>query len=93
MTDVIDAKIAAAEARTDTKFAQVIARLDRMPSTATLIGSLATAAATIIAIVLAVLAYGSQWFGLGMDASAAAQAGADRALSAYAATHPAPPPK
>lgn len=75
-----------------TKFAQVIARLDRMPTTAVLIGSLATAVVTTITIVIAVMAFGSQWFGLGLDAGAAAQAGAERALAAYHTTT-APPIK
>lgn len=88
MSDLMDAKIAAAEARTDTKFAQVLARLDHLPTTGAIWAAAATTIISIVGIMLAIMAFGSSWFGLGMDASAAAQAGADRALAAYISTHP-----
>lgn len=44
--------------------------------------------AGIGAILAAFLAFGSQWFGLGLDYSAAAQQAADRAVAAYAQAHP-----
>lgn len=76
----VDAKIAAAEARSDTKFAELLGelklinvRLDHVERTtggmrSTVIGT----GIGVVAVVIAVMAYGAQWFGVGMDAQAVA---------------------
>ena len=73
--DLVDAKIAAAEARTDAKFAEVLGELKAMrvemshgPSTWSMVATMGGFTAATIAIVLAALAYGGQMFGVGMDA-------------------------
>lgn len=62
--DTVDAKIAAAEARTDTKFAELRADLKDFATKSTVW----QAAATIIAVVLAAIAFGGDRFdaGIGM---------------------------
>ncbi|NKE77834.1 hypothetical protein [Ochrobactrum sp. MC-1LL] len=82
----VDAKIAAAEARTDTKFAQMMGELTTMRAEingkfetlstrldhvegatkgmrSTVIGT----GIGVVAVIIAVMAYGAQWFGLGVD--------------------------
>lgn len=73
--EIVDAKIAAAEARTDAKFAEVMGELKAMrvemahaPSTWSMVATMGGFTAATIAIVLAALAYGGQMFGIGMDA-------------------------
>lgn len=92
--DIVDAKIAASEARTDTKFAQLMGELSTMraeingrldvlgtrvghveTSTAGMKTTVIVTAIAALGLTVAVMAYGSQWFGLGMDA----QQVADRA--------------
>ena len=76
--DVIDAKIAAAEARTDTKFAELrgdmaerFGRLDaelaKKPSTGALVGT----AIAIVAVLLAALAFAANRFDAGVSAGGA----------------------
>lgn len=69
----IDAKIAAAEARTDTKFAEMMGELRVIESStrgtkATVIGTGIAA----VALVVAIFTWGSQMFGVGMDAQSVA---------------------
>lgn len=91
----VDAKIAASEARTDTKFAQLMGELSTMraeingrldvlgtrvehveKSTAGTKTTIIVTAIAAIGLTASILAYGGQWFGLGMDA----QQVADRAV-------------
>lgn len=76
--DAVDAKIAAAEARTDTKFAQLRGDLQRLPSRAqmqadatSLRNNVWGAALTALAITLAVVAFGGDRFDAGMGAGSA----------------------
>lgn len=85
--EVIDAKIAAAEARTDAKFAEMIGELKalrtdlhHMPSTTAMIGTMGGFTALAISILLAVSALSGQMFGIGMDA----QQVSDRAVQSAA---------
>ena len=74
--DVVDAKIAAAEARTDAKFADLKGDLRVIAtSTAGLKSTVIGTGLAVIALTLAAMAYGGQMFGTGMDA----QTVADRA--------------
>lgn len=43
-------------------------------------GTVITTGIAVVALTVAVLAYGGQWFGMGMDASAVAEQAAERAL-------------
>lgn len=64
---IVDAKIAAAEARTDTKFAQVLARLDAIEkSTSGLRLNVWLAAATALGLGVAAMSFGSSQFGNGV---------------------------
>ena len=84
----IDAKIAAAEAPTDTKFAELrielrgisvsLAAIEGIKSTVVLTGI--TSVLAIGAIVIGILAFGNDRFGAGMDASALANQAASRAV-------------
>lgn len=95
-SQTVDAKIAASEARGETKlvtamgevraeFAKLNARLDAAPTKITIWG----AALTIIAVVLAALSFGSQMFGQGFSASQIADQAAAKAVAA--ATRKPPP--
>src|SRR5690606_31435671 len=70
---VVDAKIAASEARTDTKFAQVLARLDNIEKsthgikTTTILTGIAAVGVTV-----AVIAFGASQFGNGVMVTSAA---------------------
>ena len=75
--ETVDAKIAAAEARTDTKFAElrgdihlefaeIKSELAKRPSTAALIGIVATSAVSVIGIILGVIAFGGDRFDAGV---------------------------
>ncbi|CAM3518715.1 hypothetical protein G6L26_007540 [Agrobacterium radiobacter] len=73
--DIVDAKIAAAEARTDAKFAEMMGELkamrtdlSHMPSTITMIGTMGAFTGVMITVVLALFALSGQMFGIGMDA-------------------------
>ncbi|MDP9838851.1 hypothetical protein J2T09_003623 [Neorhizobium huautlense] len=82
----VDAKIGAAEARTDTKFAELLGelrlmnqRLDHVEkSTSGMRSTVIGTGIGVLAVAIAVMAYGAQWFDLGMDA----QQVSDRAVSA-----------
>ena len=65
--DPVDAKIAAAEARTDTKFAELRGDLKNFATKGTVWG----AAGTVLAILLAVAAFGGDRFDSGMSVSGA----------------------
>lgn len=75
--DIVDAKIAAAEARTDTKFTEVLAelklinqRMDHVEkSTTGLRSNIWGAALAAVGLSVGALAYGGQMFGIGMQAS------------------------
>lgn len=70
---LVDAKIAAAEARTDTKFAQVLARLDAIEkSTSGLRLNVWLAAATALGLGIAAMAFGASQFGNGVMVTSAA---------------------
>lgn len=66
--DIIDAKIEAAEARIDTKFAELRGDLKDFATKGTVWGAVATAIASILGVLLAVLAFGGDRFdgGLGL---------------------------
>lgn len=96
----IDTKFQLAESRTETRFVELNGKLDRLSEVAvesrdaarntkaTVVVTAIGSVLAILAVMIAVLAFGSQWFGLGLDASAAAQQGAERALATYTAAHP-----
>ena len=76
--DAVDAKIAAAEARTDTKFAELRADLRGLPNKAEMHADASSlrnnvwgAALTALAITLAVVAFGGDRFDAGMGAGSA----------------------
>ncbi|TKV76722.1 hypothetical protein [Rhizobium sp. AU243] len=79
--ETVDAKIAAAEARTDTKFAELLGELrlinQRMEhverSTSGMRSTVIGTGIGVVAVVIAIMAYGAQWFGLGMDAQQVAE--------------------
>lgn len=76
--DVVDAKIAAAEARTDTKFAEVVGELRLIErSTSGLKATIIVTGISVVALVAAILGWGTSMFGTGMDA----QTVADRAAT------------
>jgi hypothetical protein len=117
-TAEIDAKIAVAEARTDTKFAELLgeiktgfaeakgrgdalsARFDHIAIELTEAKADAkshhrtqmTLILAAVAVVAAFLAYGAQWFGLGINATDVATHAADRALRDFVAKLPLNPP-
>ncbi|MEH3047986.1 hypothetical protein [Sphingomonas adhaesiva] len=68
--DTVDAKIAASEARTDTKFAELRGDLSRFATKGTVWGAMGTA----LGIVLAVAAFGGDRFDAGMTVKDAVQA-------------------
>jgi hypothetical protein len=97
--------VAASEARSDTKLAEAMGEVrtefanlradirELKASTAsrgTVIGTGVTLFFGIAGLLIAFMTFGAQWFGLGLDASGAAEAGAQRALAAYTAA-PTPP--
>ena len=67
--DTVDSKIAAAEARVDTKFAELRGDLARFATKNTVWGAVGTAVGTLIAVMLAVLAFGGDRFDAGLGAS------------------------
>jgi RNA 3'-terminal phosphate cyclase len=87
--DAVDAKIAAAEARTDTKFAELLGemrlmnqRLDHVEkSTSGMRSTVIGTGIGVVAVAIAVMAYGAQWFGVGMDAQQVSERAAASALS------------
>lgn len=94
--DVVDAKIAAAEARSQTalagamgevraEFAKINARLDGLPTRGTVYGAVLTAALTVVALLIAAVALGNDMLARGFTASEVAQAAAERALERQAA--------
>ncbi|WP_181181354.1 hypothetical protein, partial [Mesorhizobium sp. B1-1-5] len=77
-SEIIDAKIAAAEARTDTKFAEVMGELRAIDkSTSGLKTTVVGTGIAALAIVIAILAWGSQVFSVGMDAQSIASIAVD----------------
>lgn len=77
--DTVDAKIAASEARTDTKFAELRGDLKAIQHStsgvrATVIGTGLAA----VALVVGIFAWGSQMFGTGMDAQTIADRSAQQ---------------
>jgi hypothetical protein len=69
--DVVDSKIAAAEARTDTKFAELRGDLAKFATKGTVWTAVGTLGGTILAVMLAVAAFGGDRFDAGMSASSA----------------------
>lgn len=67
--EIVDAKIAAAEARTDTKFAELRGELKLLPTKATVWGAVATG----VALILAALAFAGDRFDTGMSIGAQTQ--------------------
>ena len=83
--DIVDAKIAAAEARTDTKFAQVLGRLDGIEkSTSGIRATVIVTGISAVALVVAIFGWGSAMFGSGMDVQTAADRAASAVESRYA---------
>lgn len=78
--DTVDAKIAAAEARTDTKFAKLLSQLELLnlrmghveTSTAGLKLNTWLAMASAVALVVAIFGWGSSMFGVGMNVESVA---------------------
>jgi hypothetical protein len=73
---IIDAKIGAAEARVDTKFAELRLELQRLPGKATIWGAVASIAGIVvgaISLVLAVISFGGDRFDGGMSARTAVE--------------------
>lgn len=65
---IVDAKIAAAEARTDTKFAELIGELKAIEtSTAGIKTTVVVTGIAAVALVVAIFGWGSQMFGVGMN--------------------------
>lgn len=85
---LVDAKIAASEARSDTKFAELLGelrlmnqRLDHVErSTSGMRSTVIGTGIGVVAVVIAVMAYGAQWFGVGMDAQQVSERAAQSAL-------------
>ncbi len=85
----VDAKIAAAEARTDTKFAEMMGELRLInqklehveKSTSGIRLNIWLAAATAVGLVVAVFSWGTSMFGVGMDAQSIADQSAKNALT------------
>jgi hypothetical protein len=80
----VDAKIAAAEARTDTKFAEMMGELKLISYTTRGLKTtiITTGIATVIglgALTIGVMAYGGQMFGLGLDTDEIVQRAAEAA--------------
>ena len=79
----VDAKIAAAEARTDTKFAEVVGELRLIEgATRGLKGTVIATGIAAVAVVIAVLGWGGQMFMSGMDTRIAADRAAQTAAEA-----------
>lgn len=81
--EMMDAKIAAAEARTDTKFTEVLGELKRIETATS--GTKTTVIATgiaAVALVVAIFGWGSQMFGTGLNAQSVAIQAANAAISA-----------
>lgn len=73
MSEIVDAKIAASEARTDAKFVQVLARLESIEkSTQGLRLNTWLAAATALGLAIAAMALGAAHFGNGVMVTTAA---------------------
>lgn len=94
----IEAKLAVAEARTDTKFAQILGHVDTLAadlkgemkalnsrmsaierSTSGLKATVIITGIAIVGVVVAIMAYGGQFFGLGLSTDEIARRAADRA--------------
>lgn len=85
----VDAKIAASEARTDTKFAEMMGelrvistRLDHVEKStsgikSTVISTGVVTAVAVLALVTAIFGWGSQMFGVGMNADSVARQAAE----------------
>lgn len=69
--ETVDAKIAAAEARTDTKFAELRGDLKDFATKGTVWSATATIIASLVATFLAVLAFGGDRFDAGVGAGGA----------------------
>ena len=79
MEALIDAKVAAAEARTDTKFAEVLGELKAIKaSTSGLKTTVILTGIGAIAVVVAIIAYGGSMFGTGLSVDTIAQHAAER---------------
>src|SRR5205085_2383505 len=92
----VEAQIAAAEARTDTKFGELRGDLRVISQSVAEVraGQRATHALVIgsaiaaVAVIVATLGFGATWFGLGINASDIANKAADRALREFVAKAP-----
>ena len=72
--DNVDAKIAAAEARVDTKFAELRGDLAKFATKETVWAAAGTVGGTILAVLLAVAAFGGDRFDAGMSSQSAVAA-------------------
>jgi hypothetical protein len=85
----VEAQIAAAEARTDTKFAELRGDLRVISQTMTEIrGGQRATHALVVGSALAAVAFGATWFGLGINASEVASKAADQALHEFVVKAP-----
>lgn len=72
--DVVDAKISAAEARTDTKFSELLRHMDQYATRQTVwrgVASTIAAVVTGVGVILGVLAFGGDRFDAGVGAGSA----------------------
>ena len=87
--DQVQDMLAASEARTETKFAElrgdlraIDAKLSHLPNTWTMVITMISVGVGVAGILLAALAFGSGMFGQGFSASAIAKDAASQALAA-----------
>jgi hypothetical protein len=100
----LDLSIQVSEARTDSKFAELLgemkvigARLDAIERAtsgikATVIGTAVVAGIGIIGVLIAILGYGQQWLGVGLNITEVSEKAATAAVQRYATEHAPPVP-
>lgn len=76
--ETVDAKIAAAEARTDTKFAELRGDLQKFATKGTVWGAVGSAVAAILGVLLALMAFGGDRFDAGLGQADVRQAQLER---------------
>ena len=68
--DYIDARVEAVRAQNDARFAEILAKLNHLPSSASLAGMLVAAVVTTVGLLVGVLAFGGDRFDGGVQVSA-----------------------
>lgn len=76
--DIMDAKIAAAEARTDTKFAELRSDLKDFATKGTVWGAVASGVVAILGVLVGLIAFGGDRFDAGLGMADVRQAQAER---------------